>query len=100
MPTPPFDENAIIEDLTAIFRRARGNCERESRISLFESLSELEKKAYLRGAPDGVLNRVAESRFLAGILREAVTPVRHQSPRGGRHFWTSAPDLHASREPA
>ncbi len=95
-----IDENSIIEELSAIFRLARGHHEREARIALFESLSDLEKQAYLRGASDCLLKRVAESRFLAGILREAVCPVRYQSLRGARQVLTAAPDLRASHEPA
>lgn len=95
-----IDENSIIEDLAAIFRHARGRRGREARIALFESLSALEKQAYVRGASDKVLGQLAESRFLAGILREAASPVRYQSVRGARQLWTITPDIRVSHEPA
>lgn len=100
MSTHPPDEITIIEDLAAIFRVARGQRECDSRLELYTSLSELEKQAYVMGAPDPVLKRVAESRFLAGILREAVSPVRFQGTRGARRILTAAPDRRNSREPA
>ncbi|MFC6747298.1 hypothetical protein [Methylobacterium persicinum] len=87
-----------MEELAAIFRRARGNREPESRAALFESLRDLERRARCSGMPESILRRVAESRFLAGVLREAVSPIRYQSVRGTRHLWTAAPDLQASRE--
>ncbi len=100
MSVPSTDENTFIDDLTAILGRARGPRERDSRIALFESLSRLEKQAFVGGASALTLGRLAESRFLAGILRESVSPVCYQSVRGPRHLWTAAPDFRASHEPA
>ncbi|MCJ2011681.1 hypothetical protein [Methylobacterium sp. J-076] len=86
------DEHTIIEELAAIFRRARGPRAGEARHALFESLAELERRAGLRGASDGTLGRVSESRFLAGLLRESVSPIRTQTVRATRQLLTACPD--------
>ena len=43
----------------------------------------------LSGAPEAFLRRVAECRFLAGILRESVSPVHHQAMRATRRVWAA-----------
>lgn len=98
MSAQTLNEHFVLEELAGIFRRARGHREPEARLALFESLKDLEKRARCGGVPENILGRIAESRFLAGILRDAVSPVRYQSVRGTRHLWTAAPDLRTSRE--
>jgi hypothetical protein len=44
------------------------------RYALFDALSNLERRAQCAGAPDSTLRKIAEIRFLTGILREAVRP--------------------------
>ena len=56
---------------------ARKHCfdDARSRHTLFDALIDLEVRAQVGGAPEPTLRKIAESRFLAGILREAVRPV-------------------------
>lgn len=93
-------EDVILEELAAIFRGARGHREPDARLAFFESLRDLERRARTCNAADQVLTRVTESRFLAGILRDSVSPAGFQCVRGSRHLWTVAPDLRAGRETA
>lgn len=67
-------------------------------MALFDSLSALEKRAEKWGVPADLLGRVAESRFLAGLLRDSVSPDRYECFRGMKHLWTVAPDLYAPRD--
>ncbi|WP_378970182.1 hypothetical protein [Methylobacterium komagatae] len=83
------DENSIADELRAIFRASREHRDRDSRIALFDSLANLERSLTSRGAPEAFLRRVAECRFLAGILRESVTPAHHQAMRATRRIWTA-----------
>ncbi|XYD08514.1 hypothetical protein R1A27_26625 [Methylobacterium sp. NMS12] len=46
----------------------------DARCALFDALSDLERRAQGAGAPDLTLRKIAEIRFLAGILRESVRP--------------------------
>ncbi|WP_449411166.1 hypothetical protein [Methylobacterium komagatae] len=83
------DENSIADELRAIFRASRDHRDRDSRIALFDSLADLERSMVLSGAPESFLRRVAECRFLAGILRNSVSPVHHQAMRATRRIWTA-----------
>ncbi|MGU3465362.1 hypothetical protein ACLBXO_10965 [Methylobacterium sp. C33D] len=46
----------------------------DGRYALFDALSDLERRAQSGGASDLTLRKIAEIRFLAGILRESVRP--------------------------
>ncbi|MEE7468229.1 hypothetical protein MOF8_16255 [Methylobacterium oryzae] len=46
----------------------------DARYALFDALSDLERRAQSAGAPDLTLRKIAEIRFLTGILRESVRP--------------------------
>lgn len=98
MSSKTLNENFVMEELAAIFRRARGHREPEARVALFESLSDLEGRARCGGVPESILGRIAESRFLAGLLQDAVSPAHYQSIRGVRHLWTANPDPGTPRE--
>jgi hypothetical protein len=104
MSTDSLDELSLFEDLTAILRRARGYRESESRQALFEELAALEKRALVQGASNSLLVRLAETRFLAGILRESISPGRHMNLRRARQSWAAATraggDLGPALEPA
>lgn len=56
-------------------------CQRTSgdagaRHALFDALTDLERRARTGSASDPTLRKIAEVRFLSGILREAVRPYR------------------------
>lgn len=90
MPTDSLNELSIFEELAAILRRSRGRRESESRHVMFEELAALEKRALVQGASDATLDRLAETRFLAGILRESVSADRHHSLRRARQAWAAS----------
>jgi hypothetical protein len=53
-------------------RSASGDA--RARYALFDALTDLEGRARVGGASDLTLRKIAEVRFLTGILREAVRP--------------------------
>ncbi|MGH1572916.1 hypothetical protein ACRAWG_22345 [Methylobacterium sp. P31] len=61
-------------ELAALMARKQSSGDEHSRCALFNALSDLERRALVGGASDLTLRKIAESRFLAGILREAVRP--------------------------
>ncbi len=104
MSTDSLDELSLFEELAAILRRARGRRESESRYALFDELAALEKRALVLGASRPTLDRLAESRFLAGILRDSISPGRHHNLRRARQIWAASKqaggDLGPALEPA
>ena len=69
------------EELASIVARRKSSLDARSREAVFAALSGLEKRALIGGAPDATLRDIAEARFLIGILREAVVPVRSAALR-------------------
>jgi hypothetical protein len=94
-----LNELSLFEELAAILRRARGRRESESRHTLFEELAALEKRALVLGASNPTLDRLAETRFLAGILRESVSPSRYSNLRHARQNWSAAKQSGSDRGP-
>ncbi|MHB2207115.1 hypothetical protein [Methylobacterium sp. CM6257] len=62
------------DELTALMARKQSSEDGWSRCALFDAVSDLECRALIGGASDLTLRKIAEIRFLAGILREAVRP--------------------------
>jgi hypothetical protein len=69
-------EDALKEQLASIVGRGRRSTDERSRDELFAALSRLERQALVGGGSDEILKSIAEVRFLAGILRDAVRPPR------------------------
>ena len=61
-------------EMVALMTRMRSCGERRDRYAIFNALMDLEDRACAGGASTLTLRRIAEVRFLAGILREAVRP--------------------------
>jgi hypothetical protein len=61
-------------ELSALIAAKQSSRDERARYALFEALSELEGRARTGGASDLTLRKIAELRFLAGILRESVRP--------------------------
>lgn len=80
--------------MASIVARRKSSVDARSREAVFAALSELEKRALIGGAPDATLRDIAEARFLIGILREAVVPVRCATLRTVLHARKSPAPLH------
>lgn len=63
-------------ELSAVIARGQVSPVERGGSHLYESLSALERRALVGGASDRTLRDIAEARFLSGILRGAVRPVR------------------------
>lgn len=63
-------------ELVALIARQRTSGDARARHALFDALTDLEGRARTGGASDPTLRKIAEVRFLSGILREAVRPYR------------------------
>jgi hypothetical protein len=63
------------EDELALLTAGRQSSgDTQARYALFDTLKDLEGRALIGGASDLTLRRIAEIRFLVGILRDAVRP--------------------------
>ncbi|MCJ2072658.1 hypothetical protein MKK75_28360 [Methylobacterium sp. J-030] len=60
--------------MTALAARVQSFGDRRDRYALFDALRDLEDRALTEGASGSTLRKIAEIRFFAGILREAVRP--------------------------
>ena len=76
MTADQFVESDLKAELASIVERGQRPIDERSRNELFLALSRLEKQALIGGGSDEILKRIAEVRFLAGILRHAVRPAR------------------------
>jgi hypothetical protein len=64
------------DELAALIAPLRTCGDERARHALFDALMDLEGRARTGGASDLTLRKIAEVRFLTGILREAVRPYR------------------------
>ncbi|MBE7198764.1 MAG: hypothetical protein INR70_13325 [Parafilimonas terrae] len=91
------DEHCLSAEFAALVAHARDHRDGDSRQDLFTALLALERRAGLAGVSDRFLRRVAEARFLAGILRESVVPVQHAGQRATQQALTEVA-FHVSDE--
>ncbi len=61
-------------ELATLIASKQSSRDLPARYALFDALSDLERRAKSAGAPDLTLRKIAEIRFLTGILRESVRP--------------------------
>ncbi|MBP2493323.1 hypothetical protein ABID82_000480 [Methylobacterium sp. PvP062] len=61
-------------ELASLIATKQSSRDLDARCALFDALSDLERRAQSAGAPDMTLRKIAEIRFLTGILRESVRP--------------------------
>ncbi|MCJ2137141.1 hypothetical protein MKK69_24385 [Methylobacterium sp. J-026] len=61
-------------EMTSLVARMQSYGDARDRYALFDALRDLEDRAVAGGAPVLTLRKIAEVRFLVGILREAVRP--------------------------
>ena len=64
------------DELAALIAGRLSSDDAEARHALFAALSTLERRALIAGASDSTLHKIAEARFLVGILRDAMRPSR------------------------
>ena len=62
------------DELTALMARSQSSGVEEARHALFDALLDLEVRAKAAAAAAATLRKIAEIRFLVGILRDAVRP--------------------------
>ncbi|MCJ2092773.1 hypothetical protein MKK67_09695 [Methylobacterium sp. J-072] len=62
--------------MDALLASKQSSDDSEGRQALFAALSRLERQALIAGAADPTLRKIAEARFLVGILRDAMRPSR------------------------
>ena len=67
-------QSSFEDERVALTARVQSCGDRHARYALFDELLSLEDRALAAGAPDLTLRKIAEVRFLVGILREAVRP--------------------------
>ncbi|MEL6064003.1 MULTISPECIES: hypothetical protein [unclassified Methylobacterium] len=68
-------------EMAVIMARMQSCCERRDRYAVFDALLDLEDRACAGGASTPTRRKIAEVRFLVGILREAVRPCPTMSLR-------------------
>ena len=61
-------------EMAVLMARSQSCGERRDRYAVFDALMDLEDRAFLGGASTLTLRKIAEVRFLVGILRDAVRP--------------------------
>ena len=61
-------------ELATLIASKQSSRDLDARCALFDALSDLESRARSGGAAGLTLRKIAEIRFLTGILREAVRP--------------------------
>lgn len=61
-------------ELAALIAQIQSRGDQSDRGAIFDALTRLEDRALAGGAPALTLRKIAEVRFLVGILREAVRP--------------------------
>jgi hypothetical protein len=69
------------DELAALIAPQHTSRDERARHALFDALTELEGRARTGGATDRTIGKIAEVRFLSGILRDAVRPYRAVSLR-------------------
>ena len=62
------------DERAALTARMQSSGDRRAHYALFDALKELEDRARTEGASAVTLRKIAETRFLVGILREAFRP--------------------------
>ncbi|MCJ2059845.1 hypothetical protein MKL09_25355 [Methylobacterium sp. J-048] len=76
MRADPCHCNRFEDELAALLTTRHASDDGEAREALFAALSRLERQALIAGAADPTLYKIAEARFLVGILRDAMRPLR------------------------
>lgn len=89
------NEHFLFAEFAALVAQARSRPDAAARQDLFTALLSLERRAGLAGVNDDFLLRVAEARFLAGILRESVVPLSHVGVRTARRIIAGEHDFDA-----
>ncbi|MGU3664350.1 hypothetical protein ACLBX9_09225 [Methylobacterium sp. A49B] len=75
MSTNQFDRCGFEDELAALIAQNQSSDVQDKRQALFEALLDLEDRAKAGAASMSALRKIAEARFLVGILRDAVRPV-------------------------
>lgn len=76
MRVDPCQDSRFEGELTALLSDKQSSDDASVREALFAALSRLERQALIAGAADTTLHKIAEARFLVGILRDAMRPSR------------------------
>jgi hypothetical protein len=75
MCTDQFARCRFDDELAVLIARKQSSEVEDARQALFEALSDLEDRARAGRASTSTVRKIAEARFLVGILRGAVRPV-------------------------
>ncbi|CAM2945519.1 MULTISPECIES: hypothetical protein [Methylobacterium] len=76
MRADPCHDSRFEDALAALLADRQSSDDAAAGQALFAALSRLERQALIAGAADTTLHRIAEARFLVGILRDAMRPSR------------------------
>lgn len=76
MRADPRHRNHFEDELATLLASKHASDDEEARQAPFATLSRLERQALIAGAPDTTLHKIAEARFLVGILRDSMRPSR------------------------
>ena len=76
MRADPCHDSRFTGELAALLATKQSSDDEAAREALFAALSRLERQALIAGAADSTLGKIAEARFLVGILRDAMRPSR------------------------
>ncbi|MCJ2122732.1 hypothetical protein [Methylobacterium sp. J-077] len=76
MRADPCRHDRFEDELAALLGSKQSSDDEAARGALFAALSRLERQALIGGAADPTLRKIAEARFLVGILRDAMRPSR------------------------
>ncbi len=76
MRADPCHDSRFTGELAALLATKQSSDDEAAREALFAALSRLERQALIAGAADSTLEKIAEARFLVGILRDSMRPSR------------------------
>ncbi|KNY20582.1 hypothetical protein [Methylobacterium sp. ARG-1] len=76
MRADPCHDSRFTGELAALLASKQSSDDEAAREALFAALSRLERQALIAGAADSTLEKIAEARFLIGILRDSMRPSR------------------------
>jgi hypothetical protein len=76
MRVDPCHDSRFEGELAALLASKQSSDDDAAREALFAALSRLERQALIAGASDATLHKIAEGRFLVGILRDSMRPSR------------------------
>jgi len=76
MSADPCRDSRFEDELAALLACKQSSDDAVAREALFAALLRLERRALIAGATDSTLAKIAEARFLVGILRDAMRPSR------------------------